>query len=158
MPDLTPRDAILLISLLLVLLALYRLSLRLEMACLKRQRDRARNARQEHLDRLARMHTFSRRAAQPLPGRMPPPAAIHSSDQIGRPTTHAYRGWTPPPANLTTEITPMRGIGDSFDSTTDSFLIEDTPSPTDGGSFAGAGASGSWDTRSSDSPSPATQD
>lgn len=146
MPDLTPRDAILLISLLLVLLALYRLSLRLEMACFKRQRDRARKARQEHLDRLARMHTFSRRAAQPLPGRMPPPAAIHSSDQIGRPTTHAYRGWTPPPANLTTEITPMRGIGDSFDST------------TDGGSFAGAGASGSWDTRSSDSPTPATQD
>ena len=40
----------------------------------------------------------------------------------------------------------MRGIGDIFDST------------TDGGSFAGAGASGSWDTRSSDSPSPATQD
>ena len=56
------------------------------------------------------------------------------------------------------EITPMRGIGDSFDSTADSFLIEDTPFRTDGGSFAGAGASGSWDTRSSDSPSPATQD
>lgn len=166
MPDLTPYDAMVLIGLFVAVGILYRLSLALEARCAKHAQQRTQRARQEHLERLARMRTWSRRSAQPLPGRMPPPTAARPANPGPglRPhpvhgTQHApthYSGWTMPPADLAPEAKPMPGIGDTLNTER-------------GGGFAGAGASGSWETpstysssdagtSSSDSPSPATQD
>ena len=96
MPNPTPHDAIIIIGLLVALFILNRYAAHLEYLIRKRDRDRTRKAREEHLARLARMRNYSRRAGTAV---TPPPDVT-------------YTGWTPP-AGLTTEVRPMHGIGDT---------------------------------------------
>lgn len=96
MPNLTPLDAIIIVSVLMALLILNRWAAHLERQIRNRERERMRKARAEHLARIARMQTCSRRTG---PAVTPPPNVT-------------YTGWRPP-AGLKTEVKTMQGIGDA---------------------------------------------
>lgn len=115
-------------------------------------------SRREHIERLARLRDWAeaertstafRRTQTP-----PRPAPTTNPGPGLRPHpvygTDTHRPWVIPPASMAEPAT-LRGVGDSFAET-----VPGADWKPAGGEFGGAGASGSWDTPSTDTATTAS--
>lgn len=154
MPDLAPHHLLAVVATVVCLLCIGLLAHWLDKRTQRRKASsapRPGESRREHIERLARLRNWPKppRPQQPLPGRMPsnPGPGLRPHPVYG---TDTHRPWAIPPAELA-EPTHVRGGGDCFNET-----VPGADWKPAGGEFGGAGASGSWDTPSTDTATTAS--